>query len=122
MSWTAPRTASVGDLFTAAWVNEIEADLTYLLGISGRVADGGTILAGTGFTVSHTNGTGLYTITFTTAFAAQPLIVLAVSPTGDGNSIGYINASASSFTAQIDDKSGTAVDHNFDFWARGIPS
>ena len=43
-----------------------------LSGITGSVSAAGAILAGTGFTVAH-GGTGLYTISFTTPFAAAPV-------------------------------------------------
>lgn len=44
--------------------------------ISGRVNADGTIAAGSGFTVAHP-GTGTYTITFTSAFAAAPAVVVS---------------------------------------------
>lgn len=38
MSWVTPRTAAVGDVFTAAWVNEIKGELEYLHGDDGQVS------------------------------------------------------------------------------------
>jgi hypothetical protein len=50
MSWVTPRTAAVGDLFTAAWVNEIEGDLAYLHG------DAGTIVLSAGLVIPNNTG------------------------------------------------------------------
>lgn len=99
--------------------DRVDVTIDAVVGVTGRVAANGTKLAGTGFSVVH-SGTGIYTVTFTTAFSAVPLILLAVNPTGDGNMIGFTSATTSSFVVQIDDKSGTPVDHIFDFWAHEI--
>lgn len=50
--------------------------------IRGSVTSGGSITTGEGFTVSHP-GTGSYTITFSTAFAAAPVVLVTQgNPTG----------------------------------------
>ena len=36
--------------------------------------------AGTGFSYTHTNGTGVYVFTFSTAFSAAPLILTTIGP------------------------------------------
>ena len=43
--------------------------------ITGRVGSGGAIIAGTGFSVAHPSS-GVYTVTFTTPFAAPPTVQL----------------------------------------------
>lgn len=60
-SWITVREANVGDLFTAAWVNEIEGDLDYLHGGAGAVQlDGAstTFQIGGGF-ISSSSTIGL---------------------------------------------------------------
>lgn len=47
--------------------------------VRGRVADGGTIVAGDGFSVANP-ATGRYDITFTTPFSSTPTIVVTTSP------------------------------------------
>jgi hypothetical protein len=46
--------------------------------IRGRVADNGTVINGTGFTVTRT-ALGNYTINFTTAFATIPTVVAMIT-------------------------------------------
>ena len=47
--------------------------------ITGQINADGSIAAGSGFTVAK-GGTGTYTVTFTTAFAAVPTVVATVGP------------------------------------------
>jgi hypothetical protein len=51
-------------------------------GITGILDPSATILGGTGFTAVHT-GVGLYTVTFNTAFAANPVVVVTALSTSD---------------------------------------
>ena len=72
----------------AAGAADIQALATALDGkvrseIMGRVSAAGAILAGTGFTVVH-DGTGLYTVTYAPAFAAEPLLVVQLDFNGAG--------------------------------------
>ena len=86
-------------------------------GVTGRVDTDGTILAGTGFTVSH-GGTGTYTITFTTAFSNPPFFTAEGKSSGaevDGITITALTASAVTFF--IRDGSN---DRAFVFFAREI--
>lgn len=48
--------------------------LESILGLRGRIGSGGTVAAGTGFTVSKP-GTGRYLVTFETEFSARPVVV-----------------------------------------------
>ena len=70
-------------------------------------ATGTTPTAGTGFTYTHTNGSGTYVFTFKTAFAAAPVVVaVGNTPAGTAN-IGF-------------DVSGvTATGFTFEAWLRG---
>jgi hypothetical protein len=45
--------------------------------IRGLIKTIGTIGAGTGFTVSHTSGSGIYVINFNTPFTTPPTVVAA---------------------------------------------
>lgn len=115
MSWTAPKTWSVGDLLTAGDMNTYVRDNTTILpGVSGKITSAGTITSGTGFSVSaHT--TGNYTITYTTAFSATPLVIVTLAVP----LLFYKSAeSASGFTLTAQTASGTFTDAGFDFWAR----
>lgn len=75
MAWTSPRTWVTGEIVTAAELNANVRDNLALLGppVAGYVNSAGVIGAGTGFTVSGSGGN--YTVTFTTVFASQPVVV-----------------------------------------------
>ncbi|MDE2469326.1 MAG: hypothetical protein KGL35_11430 [Bradyrhizobium sp.] len=81
--------------------------------ITGQVSSTGTILAGTGFTVNHT-GTGQYTITFATPFAAPPIgFATAVSNQAYNLNPG---TTATAYLVQFRAPStGTLTDTAFDF-------
>lgn len=85
--------------------------------IRGVVSSTGAILAGTGFTVSHT-GTGLYTITFTTAFSAMPAVTVTPQ-SGLGRIATCTSVGAGSTGIDTRDTSGTATDNQFNFIAIG---
>lgn len=79
-------------------------------------AAGTTPTGGTGFTYTHTNGTGIYVITFTTVLAALPTITLALN-TANARLISYKSPSAAGFTVQITGTGGSAQDEAFSFVA-----
>jgi len=82
MAWTNPKDWAVGEYVTAAMQNaHIRDNLKYLLPLTGRVNTDGTIAAGTGFTVSKT--TGVYTITFSAAYAETPVVLVSLVAGGD---------------------------------------
>jgi hypothetical protein len=65
-------------------------------------AAGTTPTAGSGFTYTHTNGTGIYVFTFNTAFANTPVILLSSSGTRvSGQTATYTAVSATGFTANL---------------------
>ncbi len=83
--------------------------------VSGSVGSTGTITQGSGFSVVH-SGTGVYAVTFTTAFSAAPVVV--VTPVTSGSRFaGVSTQSASGFTAQLANSAGTATDQAFNFAA-----
>ena len=54
--------------------------------LRGTIAISGSITAGTGFTVTHAAGSGVYTINFTTPFPSTPSVTVAA---GNGAVIGF---------------------------------
>lgn len=83
--------------------------------ITGQVSSAGAVTAGTGFTVSRTSA-GRYTVTFSTAFAAAPTVVLTLSAGADliANTS---TVTAASFLVVIDTPAGTPTDQAFHFLA-----
>ena len=84
--------------------------------MTGQITSGATIDAGTGFTVSS-GGTGLYTITFTTAFAATPTVVVTVNRSGGGRLATIDNASTTSVDVVIRTDGGVLENDAFHFVA-----
>jgi hypothetical protein len=68
----------------------------------------GAILDGSGFTVVR-NATGLYTITFTTAYAAPPT-VFADALAAANRIVTLVAVAAGSFQVQVRDAAGTVQD------------
>ncbi len=86
--------------------------------VAGSVGSTGTITQGSGFSVVH-SGTGVYAVTFTTAFSAAPVVV--VTPVTSGSRFaGVSTQSASGFTAQLANLAGTATDQAFNFIASDV--
>lgn len=85
--------------------------------ITGAVTAAGNVQAGTGFTVNRT-GVGVYVVTFTTGFAATP-IVLATAL--DVVRIADVNGqSASGFTGRLYTNAAAAVDSDWNFVAFAV--
>lgn len=85
--------------------------------ITGRVTGAGVIVAGTGFTVNRT-GAGSYTITFTTAFAAVPIVLPELVAVSAGRNVQPSGATANGVTIiTFDVPGGPAVDADFQFLA-----
>lgn len=78
MSWVTPPVYTVGQVLTAALMNNISADFNWLSflknAVSGNISAAGTVVQGTGFSVVHTS-TGNYTITTTATFPTAGLFV-----------------------------------------------
>ena len=53
-----------------------------LSGITGQASAVGGVIAGTGWSCVHT-GAGVYTVTFTTPFAAAPDVLVSLGPSGN---------------------------------------
>lgn len=84
-------------------------------------AAGTTPTSGTGFTYTHTNGTGVYVFTFSTPFAATPLVLLTIGPeAGIATRIAVVTASATTgFTVETG-AGNSAADHPFMFTAQVV--
>jgi len=86
--------------------------------LRGRIAGNGTIITGSGFTVSKT-GTGAYTVTFSTAFASEPTITatpqVALARIATCTSVFAGSAGFRTF----DSAGGAAIDQDFHFIAIG---
>lgn len=87
--------------------------------VRGAVSSTGTILQGEGFTVVH-SGTGMFAVTFATAFGDNPIVTLTLLTAGGNTLYGLIPLSAitTGFTASVYNASG-AVNENFCFIAIG---
>lgn len=88
--------------------------------ITGLVNSGGTIAAGTGFSVVH-SATGHYAVTFTGAFPSTPAIIVSVVNNGLTVSCDVISPTATGFTMETYTISPLALsDAGFHFIAREI--
>lgn len=83
----------------------------------GIVTSAGAITAGTGFSVVH-NGTGDYTVTFTAAFSAVPVVVVTgIGTTQPAESVWMVSALAGSVRILSFTTAGSPVDDPFNFIA-----
>lgn len=84
--------------------------------LRGSIDDAGLINAGSGFSVSRTS-TGLYAITFSTAFSAQPTVVATINSTGGAGTAVSTDVAATTTAASIRTKnsSNSLVNNYFDF-------
>jgi hypothetical protein len=85
--------------------------------VRGVVDASANILAGTGFTVAHT-GTGVYTVTFTTAFDTVPAVVPSVSTASTSVTFSTSSAAVGSVIVRVF-SAGVAADAQFHFIAVG---
>jgi hypothetical protein len=82
--------------------------------LTGQVAADASIDAGTGFTVAA-GATGVYTITFDSAFAAAPTVIATVFD-NTGSRVAHITSvSAADVVIQVREGGGTARDKAFHF-------
>jgi len=105
------RLGTAGDLLAPGGVENLRM-------LRGRVAGNGTISAGSGFTVSKT-GTGAYTITFTTAFSAEPAVTSTARTAGARTANCTTASTGSAQILTFDTGTGTAADQDFYFIAIG---
>lgn len=87
--------------------------------LTGLVNADGTIAGGTGFTVNHSS-TGTYAVTFTTAFAAAPTVLVTITEGPGSASVGtpgLTNLVAGSVTVNTVDRTGAAANMPFAFIA-----
>ena len=96
-------------------LNETGAIPPALIGTTtGQVTSGGSVTAGTGFTVNH-SATGTYAVTFTTPYAAAPTVI--ANATSVTRTVQITAQSTSGFTASITDHNNAAQDAGFNFVA-----
>lgn len=100
----------------AALVRQLQGALGGKRIVDGTVGSSGTVVAGVGWTVVH-NGTGDYTITFTTPFAEAPRI--AGSPFGGTVVVRIESKSVSAVNVLTRSLANAAADAQFDFLATG---
>lgn len=81
--------------------------------VRGQVSSSGGIVSGTGFTVVRT-GLGLYTVTFTPAFLAAPVVLIGL------HQVGFCRTTvlAASFMLDMFNTGAAAADIAFDFVAQ----
>ena len=85
--------------------------------LAGRVSDAGVIQAGTGYSVVH-NGSGDYTVTFTTPLANVPIVNVTFDGSVaaiNGLSGGWSNITTSGFDVIAFDSSYSPIDSGFNF-------
>lgn len=108
--------AEVNLLIAAAAASNPVSGAVPLRIVRGRVGSGGAIISGEGFT-SALGATGVYTVTFTTAFSVAPAVDVSASA---GGSIHQVTPSTGSFVAtSIDSALQTATNSGFSFIAIG---
>lgn len=101
-------------LYVASFWFEISRDLAKSANLTGQITGTtGAIVAGTGFTAAR-NSAGNYTITFTTAFAAAP-VVMAVVLANQPVVVDLISTAVGSFVVEFRTAAGVAQDQNFQF-------
>lgn len=86
--------------------------------VTGLISGAGAITAGTGFSVVR-NGAGDYTVTFTDAFAATPLVLVMNTDTGHAwiEPIFLSAPAAGSFRISLRDTANLSQDGNWQFLA-----
>jgi len=114
------RLGSAGSLFAMGAGQELRV-------VAGTVSSGGAVIAGTGFTVDHVNGSGEYEIDFSSAFSSTPVVLVSThEASGDDQLANVRNADAAGFTVMTADvehegTGGTLEDTSFSFIALGSP-
>lgn len=85
--------------------------------VDGQVSATGTIVLGTGYSVSH-GSTGNYTVTFTNAFAAAPIVVVSIADaTNQNGQISVNGVTTTGFNVSAFDATGTLANRVFNFIA-----
>lgn len=96
--------------------------------VTGIIPAAGIIpTAGSGFTYTHTNGTGLYVFTFTEVFSATPLVLATINQAHTAGRVDTVNISGvgpTGFTAETGILTVAPVDGLVDiafiFEAKGV--
>jgi len=101
------RLGTAGDLYAPGGVENLRI-------LRGRVGGNGVIQVGTGFTVSHPS-TGNYTITFTTAFSAEPAVTAGARTSGARLANCTTAAAGSAQILTMDASTANPADQDFYF-------
>jgi hypothetical protein len=84
--------------------------------VRGQVGSDGSITRGSGFTAAK-NSTGVYTVTFTVAFPAVPIVVATPAGSTLGVNVATADHAVGSFRAFCSNAAGSAADSAFTFIA-----
>ena len=66
------------------------------------------------------SGTGGKAVTYTSAFASSPSLIISGQNMTSGDRFAITNKTASGFTIEFFNSSGTSIDKTFDFFAKGV--
>lgn len=86
--------------------------------IRGNVSSAGAVVRGNGFTSAKT-GTGLYTVTYTTAFASTPTVILGWGDTAGGGGAEIQSESETGFAVVTYNTASAVLNNSFSFIAAG---
>lgn len=87
--------------------------------VRGAVSSTGTVAKGSGFSSSRTSA-GIFVVTYTSAFAAVPVLVATAFVSGGVRITGISSESASGFTIEIRNDGATLSDAAFSFYAMNV--
>jgi hypothetical protein len=114
-------TVVAGDVKLANGTQSAVSALDNIRIVRGSVLSNGTRYSGTGFTVNHTNGSGIYRLNFTTAFSDTPTVLATLNNPNIGQ-LQLATANVGSGSADISISFGsfsTPQDSGFGFVAIG---
>ena len=86
--------------------------------IRGEVGSAGAVVRGSGFT-SVRNAVGNYTVTFTTAFSAPPVVIATPASAAGAHGIEVSSVSTTAFTILTNNR-GASLDSPFAFHAMSV--
>jgi hypothetical protein len=90
--------------------------LTVSAPITGQVSNAGAVVAGSGFTAASA-GTGLYTVTFTAAFAVNPTVIVTAVMDSNQRVANLLNLATTSFDVNTRNDAGSLANGAFHFVA-----
>ena len=121
---TAALSAEAEPVVVIGAPGNVTATVTVSSAITGVIPAAGTVpTAGTGFTYTHTNGTGVYVFTFNTPFATDADVVATPNGIGGGNVLYFpiiTSVTANGFTLTMKNTSNANADVPFSFLATTV--